>query len=111
MTEIRKKVLEVCKTAEIADEWSYSKYAVYPDYDLRDESEWRTFVKHRAIHAFRASLFSNMRMEQETIQFSETELRDAKVVTAVISWVEKNCQTGTIHLQVAHCSRIFGNHY
>ena len=36
MTEIRKAVLEVCKIAEIADEWSYNKYASYPDYDLTD---------------------------------------------------------------------------
>ena len=115
MTEIRKEVLKVCKIAETADEWSYSKNAVYPDYDLTDENEWKTFIKHRMIQVlYRHSkpYFScNKRTEQETIQFTEVELRDAKVITAVVSWVEKNWQTNSIHLQVAYCSRVFGNHY
>ena len=56
MTEIRKAVLEVCKIAEIADEWSYNKYASYSDYDLTDIDEWKTFIKHRMLHALRRYL-------------------------------------------------------
>lgn len=115
MTEIRKAVLEVCKIAEIADEWSYNKYASYPDYDLTDIDEWKTFIKHRMLHALRRYgkpyHSCNKRMEQETIQFTTTELRSKIVITAIVSWIEKNYQTGTIHLQTASCTRIFGNRY
>lgn len=115
MTEIRKAVLDVCKTAETADEYSYNKNAIRPDYDLTDEEDWKAYVKEQGIHAlyrYSKPYYScNKRTEQETIQFKETEMRDAKVITAIFSWVEKNHQTSSIHLQTASCSRVFGNHY
>ena len=115
MTEIRKAVLEVCKIAETADDWSYSKCAVYSDYDLTDIDEWKAFIRNRMLHALRRYdkpyFGCNKRMEQETIQFTVTELRDRTIVTAIVSWIEKNWQTGTIHLQTASCTRIFGNRY
>lgn len=115
MTEVRKAVLSVCQTAEAADEWSYSKNAVRPDYDLTDEDDWKAYVKEQGIHAlFRYSKpyrSCNKRTEQETIQFKEVQMRDAKVITAILSWIERNHQTGSIHLQTASCTRVFGNCY
>ena len=115
MTEIRKAVLSVCRIAETADSWSYSNNPIHDDYDLTDEEDWKAYVKEQGLNAlFRRNkpyYSCNKRTEQETIQFNGIEMRDTKVVTAIISWIEKNHQTGSIHLQTASCTRVFGNHY
>ena len=114
MTKIRKNVLNICKIAEMEDSYSYNNTDDI-DYNLNDDDEWKAFIKHnipRALYNLGESYYANnMHTEQETIQFSETMLRDKKVITAIISWVEKNTQTGTIHLQLAYCTRTFGNCY
>ena len=115
MTEIRKAVLEVCKIAETSDEYSYSKSAVYPDYDLTDIDEWKNFVRTHFIHAMlrynKPYRSCNKRAIQEGVQFKAIQLRDATAVTATASWIEKNFQTGSIHLQTVSCMRAFGNTY
>lgn len=112
MTEVRKNVLAVLRIAETADSWSFNDKAIYDDYDLTDEDEWKAYVKQQGIRALfrlnRPYYSCNKRTEQETIQFNEVQLRSGKVITAVISWIEKNHQTGSIHLQTASCSRVFG---
>lgn len=101
MTEIRKAVLEVCRRAELSDifvieDWKkkYKQFAI--DAVLRkDKSRWSC----------------NKTAVQETVQFTETALRDTDVVAMTISWVEKNSQTGNISLQTATCIKMFGNTY
>jgi hypothetical protein len=104
MTEIRKAVLAVCKEAEL---WKTDGIETIED--------WKTEVKYRLVHAMlrygKKYYACNKRAIQEAVTFSEVQLRDVTVVTAVASWVEKNYQTGTIHLQTACCSRAFGNIY
>ncbi|MBR0542483.1 MAG: hypothetical protein IJK26_09840 [Clostridia bacterium] len=115
MTETRKAVLDVCSIAEGKSEWSFSKNAIRPDYDLTDIDDWKKFVKEQGIHAlyrYGKQHFSSVkRTVQETIQFKEFHTRDAVIVTAIFSWVEKNFQMNTIHLQTASCTRAFGNIY
>lgn len=115
MTEIHKAVLNVCEIAETADEWSYQQNAVRPDYDLTDEDNWKEYVRLQLIHAMlrygKPYYSCNKRAIQEAVQFKTVQLRDVTVVTAIASWVEKNYQTDSLHLQTACCSRVFGNTY
>ena len=85
MTEIRKLVLEVLRKAELSD--------------IADVKEWEKTWKPIAIKAVTGydlqtkKHVCNRTMVQETVQFTETSLRDVDVVTMTVSWIEKIEQT------------------
>lgn len=103
MTEIRKRVLDVCKQAEFSD--------------IADTDEWKKKYKSLAIEAVigydekEKKWVCNRTMVQETVQFTEISLRDVDVVAMTVSWTEKVEQTGDINLQTATCIKAFGNVY
>ena len=103
MTEIRKLVLEVLRKAELSD--------------IADVEEWKKAWKPLAIKAVcgydpqTKKRVCNRTMVQETVQFTETSLRDTSIVVMTVSWIEKIEQTRNTNLQTATCIKKFGSVY